>query len=66
PRGSSHGAGEVLAIDEAGMLVACGGGALRITAVQPAGKRRLSPLEWANGRGIAVGDHFDTAAPASP
>jgi len=66
PRGSSHGAGEVLAIDEAGMLVACGGGALRITVVQPAGKRRLSPLEWANGRGIAVGDCFDTAAPASP
>jgi methionyl-tRNA formyltransferase len=56
----------VLAIDEAGMLVACGGGALRITVVQPAGKRRLSPLEWANGRGIAVGDRFDTAAPASP
>jgi methionyl-tRNA formyltransferase len=66
PRGSSHGAGEVLAIDEAGMLVACGGGALRITVVQPAGKRRLSPLEWANGRGVAVGDCFDTAAPASP
>ena len=66
PRGSSHGAGEVLAIDEAGMLVACGGGALRITVVQPAGKRRLSPREWANGRGIAVGDRFDTAAPASP
>jgi methionyl-tRNA formyltransferase len=66
PRGSSHGAGEVLAIDEAGMLVACGGGALRVTVVQPAGKRRLSPLEWANGRGVAVGDCFDTAAPASP
>src|SRR3954449_1706228 len=66
PRGSSHGAGEVLAIDETGMLVACGGGAVRITVVQPAGKRRLSPLEWANGRGVAVGDHFDTAAPASP
>ena len=66
PRGSSHGAGEVLAIDETGMLVACGGGAVRITVVQPAGKRRLSPLEWANGRGVAVGDQFDTAAPASP
>jgi methionyl-tRNA formyltransferase len=66
PRGSSHGAGEVLAIDEVGMLVACGGGALRITVVQPAGKRRLSPLDWANGRGVAVGDCFDTAAPASP
>src|SRR3982751_2143245 len=66
PRGSSHGAGEVLAIDETGMLVACGGGAVRITVVQPAGKRRLSPLEGADGRGVAVGDQFDTAAPASP
>ena len=66
PRGTSHEPGEVLAIDrDAGMLVACGGGAVRITVVQPAGKRRLSPAEWANGRGIAVGDRFDTAAPAS-
>jgi methionyl-tRNA formyltransferase len=66
PRGSSRDAGEVLAIDEVGMLVACGGGAVRITVVQPSGKRRLSPLDWANGRGVAVGDRFDTAAPASP
>ncbi|MFL5619379.1 MAG: methionyl-tRNA formyltransferase [Gemmatimonadaceae bacterium] len=60
PRGTSHGAGEVLAIDEVGMLVACGGGAVRITVVQPSGKRRLNPAEWANGRGVAVGDRFDT------
>lgn len=66
PRGTSHVAGEVLAIDDVGMLVACGGGAIRIAAVQPAGKRRLTPSEWANGRGVAVGDRFDTAAPASP
>ena len=66
PRGTSHGAGEVLAIDEVGMLVACGGGAVRISVVQPAGKRRLGPSEWANGRGVAVGDSFDTAGPGSP
>ena len=66
PRGTSHAPGEVLAIDEVGMLVACGAGAVRVSVVQPAGKRRLSPAEWANGRGIAVGDRFDTAAPASP
>lgn len=66
PRGTSHQPGEVLAIDEVGMLVACGGGAIRVSAVQPAGKRRLSPTDWANGRGVAVGDRFDTAAPASP
>jgi methionyl-tRNA formyltransferase len=66
PRGTTHGPGEVLAVDEVGMLVACGGGAVRVTAVQPAGKRRLSPAEWANGRGVAVGDRFDTVGPAAP
>ena len=66
PRGTSHTAGEILSVDDVGMLVACGAGALRLTAVQPAGKRRLTPAEWANGRGVAVGDRFDTVAPASP
>ncbi|HEX4933256.1 MAG TPA: methionyl-tRNA formyltransferase [Gemmatimonadaceae bacterium] len=49
--------GAVLAIDEGGMLVACGsGGGVRIAYVHPAGKRRLAALDWAQGRGIAVGD----------
>lgn len=66
PRASSDAPGVVLAIDGEGMLVACGTGAVRVLALQPAGKRRLSPLEWAHGRGLAVGDRFDTsmAAPA--
>jgi methionyl-tRNA formyltransferase len=65
PRGTSHAAGDVIAIDRDGMIVACGGGAIRVSAVQPAGKRRITPLEWANGRGVAVGDRFDTSV-ASP
>jgi len=41
------------------MTVKCsGGGAARILAVQPAGKRRMSPEQWTRGRGIAVGDRF--------
>lgn len=48
--------GHVLDIDEHGMLVACGTGGLRIGYAQPAGKRRLAALDWAQGRGIAVGD----------
>ena len=59
PRGSSREPGEVIAIEAEGMLVACGGGAVRVAVVQPSGKRRLTPQEWANGRGIAVGDRFD-------
>lgn len=64
PRTGGDAAGSVLSIDGDGMLVACGSAAVRVLAVQPAGKRRLSPLEWANGRGVAVGDRFDT--PGSP
>ena len=49
--------GALLSIDESGMLVACGsGGGVRIGYVHPAGKRRLAALDWAQGRGIAVGD----------
>jgi len=65
PRSSSDAPGAVLAIDSEGMLVACGTGAVRVLAVQPSGKRRLAPLEWAHGRGITVGDRYDTRA-ASP
>ena len=61
PRGTAHQAGDVLAIDSAGMLVACGAGAVRLLFVQPSGKKRMAPLEWANGRGVAVGDRFDTS-----
>jgi methionyl-tRNA formyltransferase len=64
PKGSRREPGEVIAIEVEGMLVACGGGAVRITAVQPAGKRRLSPQDWSNGRGVAIGDRFDTSAAA--
>lgn len=64
PRGSAETAGDVLAVDSDGMVVACGSGSVRVLAVQPAGKRRLSPLEWAHGRGLAVGDRFDTGAVA--
>ena len=58
PRSPGHAVGEVIAIDASGMLVACAEGAVRVAAVQPAGKRRLTPTEWANGRGVAVGDRF--------
>ncbi len=60
PRGLSHAAGDVLSVDAAGLLIACGSGAVRVLAVQPSGKKPLAPLEWARGRGIAVGDRFDT------
>lgn len=58
PRSPSHAPGEVIAADAGGLLVACGEGAVRIAAVQPSGKRRLTPAEWVNGRGVGVGEEF--------
>jgi methionyl-tRNA formyltransferase len=66
PRSTSYTPGEVIAIDAEGLHVACGSGAVRVLAVQPAGKRRLAPLEWSHGRGVAVGDHFDTITSTPP
>lgn len=52
--------GEVLDIDKAGMLVACGRGSVRVLDVQPEGKKRLSVEEWSRGRGVSAGDRFGT------
>ncbi len=51
-------AGDVLAIDERGMLVATGDGAVWIAEAHPAGKTRLGVGEWARGRGIEVGERL--------
>jgi methionyl-tRNA formyltransferase len=57
--GDAHGSpGEVLAVDDDGMTVACGSGGVRLAAVQPSGKRRMAPAEWERGRGIAVGQRL--------
>lgn len=53
--------GEVLELGEAGMIIACGNGAVAIETVHPAGKRRLAALDWAQGRGVAVGDRWEPA-----
>lgn len=55
-----HGrAGEVLAVDDDGMLVACGDGGVSIAFVQPAGRRRMASRDWAAGRGVSVGHRLD-------
>ncbi|HXT47072.1 MAG TPA: hypothetical protein VN717_00450, partial [Gemmatimonadaceae bacterium] len=50
--------GEVLSVDGHGMTVACGTGAVRIASVHPAGKRRITPDEWARGRGVRSGERL--------
>jgi len=56
--GRSGAPGEVLEAGEDGLLVACGEGAVRITEVLPAGRRRQSSDDWARGRGVSLGDRF--------
>ena len=58
PRTVDRPPGEVVSIDADGLTVACGVGAVRIASVHPAGKRRITPTEWANGRGIVVGERL--------
>jgi methionyl-tRNA formyltransferase len=40
------------------LVIACGLDALRISEVQPSGKKRMSAHEWARGRGTSVGDRY--------
>jgi methionyl-tRNA formyltransferase len=65
PRIESTPPGSVTVIDAKGMVVACGQGAIRVSIVQPAGKRRISPDEWARGRGVAIGDRFEAGTTAA-
>jgi len=50
--------GEVLEVGEMGMFIACGTGAVAVESVHPAGRRRVAALDWAQGRGVSVGDCF--------
>jgi len=47
--------GTVLAADRRGIVVACGGGSLRIEELQPAGGRRMGAASFIAGRRIAPG-----------
>jgi methionyl-tRNA formyltransferase len=40
------------------LVIACGLDALRISEVQPSGKKRMLTHEWARGRGTEVGDRY--------
>ncbi len=51
--------GEVLETDELGVIIACGEGAVAIKEVHPAGRRRMAALDWAQGRGVSVGNRWE-------
>ncbi len=54
--------GVVLAIDPAGVVVACSIGALRVEELQRAGGKRLPAPEFLRGFPLAVGERFQSAA----
>ena len=60
--------GEILAIDE-GLLVACADSAVRFSRLQAAGKRPVSPGQFARGHGLAPGQQLrpiEDFAPREP
>ncbi|WP_420595247.1 methionyl-tRNA formyltransferase [Deinococcus sp.] len=51
--------GELLAVSADGLTVACGGGAILLTTVQPEGKKPMVAADWQRGSGLRVGERFD-------
>lgn len=50
--------GTILEVSKAGLVVACGRGALRILALKPQGKRSMPVADFLNGYPVAVGDRL--------
>lgn len=50
--------GQVLEVGDGGILVACGGGALRLTELQKPGGKRLPVRDFLHGFPVAVGTSF--------
>jgi methionyl-tRNA formyltransferase len=55
--------GTVIAIDDAGLHVACGQDVAVIREIQAPGRKRLTAAQFAAGRGIAVGDLLSRPTP---
>ncbi len=51
--------GTITALEEAGVVAACGEGALKLTRVKPAGRGEMTAHAFAIGRRLAAGDRFD-------
>jgi len=41
------------------LVIGCQSGAIEVTEVQPAGKRRMTALDWIRGSGVAPGARFE-------
>ncbi|MDF2683625.1 MAG: methionyl-tRNA formyltransferase [Brevibacillus sp.] len=52
--GNGQEAGTIIAREEDGLVVACGRGAVKITELQPEGKKRMSALDFLRGAGNSI------------
>jgi methionyl-tRNA formyltransferase len=59
---SARAPGTVLDVNEHGILVACGSGALRLAELQRAGGKRIAAADFVRGFAVAPGALFETAA----
>ncbi|HZV92369.1 MAG TPA: methionyl-tRNA formyltransferase, partial [Caldimonas sp.] len=57
--------GQVVAVENDALVVACGKGSLALTELQRAGGRRLPAAEFLRGRTLAPGASFEVA-PGGP
>ena len=51
--------GEVLAVDDSGVTVACGAGAVKVATVQPEARKAQPASAWAAAAGVGPGARFD-------
>ncbi|MDX1510017.1 MAG: methionyl-tRNA formyltransferase [Nitriliruptorales bacterium] len=54
--------GTIVELTDEGPVVACGSGGVRLEAVQPAGRGRMSGRDFANGRRLERGEAFGTTS----
>ena len=52
----SYRAGEILSIEEGGVIVGCEKGSLRVEIVQPASKNEMSVIDYLNGKRLSLAD----------
>ena len=52
--------GTVVGVDpEHGLVISTSSGVVLVREVQPAGRQRMSALDWINGRGVELGQRFE-------
>jgi len=55
-REKSHKAGEILSIEDSGIIVGCEKGSLRIEVVQPVSKNEMNAVAYLNGKRLTLAD----------